>query len=82
MPKSLIQDRAVGAIMGAFIGAALGVGPHWYYNLDELHRDHGAWIDGYTEPKPGRYHYGLTPGQLSQVGYILTLMIRSLLDKD
>ena len=59
MPKSLIQDRAVGAIMGAFIGAALGVGPHWYYNLDELHRDHGAWIDGYTEPKPGRYHYGL-----------------------
>ena len=82
MPESLIQDRAVGAIIGAFIGDALGVGPHWYYNLDELHRDHGAWIDGYTEPKPGRYHYGLTPGQLSQVGYILTLMIRSLLDND
>ena len=30
------KNRAVGAIMGALIGDALGVGPHWYYDLDQL----------------------------------------------
>jgi len=75
-----MQDRAAGAIMGAFIGDALGVGPHWYYDLKELRRDYGDWIDGYTDPKPGRYHDGLKAGQLSQAGYILTLMVRSLID--
>ncbi len=80
MPDKTIQDRASGAIMGAFIGDALGLGPHWYYNLAELRRDYGDWIDGYTDPKPGRYHAGLKAGQLSQAGFILTLMLRSLVD--
>jgi ADP-ribosylglycohydrolase len=75
-----IKDRAAGAVIGAFIGDALGMGPHWYYNLDELHRDYGDWIDGYTDPKPGRYHDGLKAGQLSQAGFILKLMVRSLVD--
>jgi len=26
------QDRIKGAIMGAIIGDALGLGPHWIYN--------------------------------------------------
>ncbi|WP_028324102.1 ADP-ribosylglycohydrolase family protein [Desulfatirhabdium butyrativorans] len=56
MSDKRIQVRASGAIMGAFIGDALGLGPHWYYNLAELRRDYGVWIDGYTHPKPGRYH--------------------------
>ncbi|MGA9261965.1 MAG: ADP-ribosylglycohydrolase family protein, partial [Desulfobacterales bacterium] len=76
-----IQDRAAGAIMGAFIGDALGLGPHWYYNLAELRRDYGDWIDDYAEPKPGRYHAGLKAGQLSQAGIILALMVRSLVDR-
>jgi len=80
MPNKIIQDRASGAIMGAFIGDALGLGPHWYYDLAELRRNYGDWIDGYTDPKPGRYHDGLKAGQLSQAGFILTLMLRSLVD--
>ncbi len=44
-----IQDRAVGAIMGAFIGDALALGPHWYYDLSELRRDYGEWVDDYTD---------------------------------
>ena len=46
-----IKDRAAGAVMGAFIGDALGVGPHWYYDLDEMRRDYGDWITGYTDPE-------------------------------
>lgn len=78
MSHNNIQDRATGAIMGAFIGDALALGPHWYYDLAELRRDYGDWIDGYTDPKPGRYHDGLRAGQLSQSGFILTLMLQSL----
>jgi len=80
MPDSRIQDRAQGALLGAWIGDALGLGPHWYYNLEELRRDYGDWIDGYTDPKPGRYHDGMKAGQLSQSGFILALMVRSMIE--
>ena len=76
-----IQDRAAGAVMGAFIGDALGVGPHWYYDLAEMRRDYGDWISGYTDPKPHRYHAGLKAGQLSQPGIILTMLLRSVVEK-
>lgn len=78
MSNVTLQDRAAGAIMGAFIGDAIALGLHWYYDLDELRRDYGPWISGYTDPKPGRYHAGLRAGQLSQAGFILALMTRSL----
>jgi len=73
-----IRDRAAGAVMGAFVGEALGLGPHWYYDLDEMRRDFGPWISDYTDPRPDRYHAGLKAGQLSQAGYILKLLLRSL----
>ena len=75
-----IKDRATGAIMGAFIGDALALGPHWYYDLAAMRRDYGDWVDDYTDPQPGRYHAGLKAGQLSQAGFILTLMLRSLVE--
>ena len=68
--------------MGALIGDALGVGPHWYYDLDEMRRDYGDWIADYTEPKPDRYHAGLKAGQLSQPGIILTMLLRSVVEND
>jgi ADP-ribosylglycohydrolase len=80
MSNSTTSDRAAGAIMGAFIGDALALGPHWYYDLGELHRDYGNWITGYTDPKPGRYHAGLKAGQLSQAGFILKLTLQSLVE--
>ena len=76
-----VKDRAVGAIMGAFIGDALALGPHWYYNLDDLRRDYGDWITGYTDPKPGRYHADLRAGQQSQAGFILELTLASLVER-
>jgi len=77
-----VHDRAVGAILGAFIGDALGLGPHWYYDLDALRRDYGPWIDGYTDPRPDRYHAGLKAGDLSQSGLVLKLTLQSLLARD
>jgi ADP-ribosylglycohydrolase len=79
--KPKLNDRAAGAVMGALIGDALGVGPHWYYDLDEMHRDYGDWIRGYTDPKPHRYHAGLKAGQLSQAGIITTMLLRSVAEK-
>lgn len=55
MSDTTIRDRAAGAVMGAFIGDAMGLGPHWYYDLAELRRDYGEWISDYTDPRPGRY---------------------------
>ncbi len=82
MPDTTLQDRAAGAIMGAFVGDAMGLGPHWYYDLAELRRDYGPWITYYTDPKPGRYHAGLKAGQLSQAGFILKLLVRSLVERE
>lgn len=80
-PHPALADRAAGAIMGALIGDALGLGPHWYYDLDELRRDYGPWITGYTAPLPGRYHAGLKAGALSQAGIILTMLLRSVVER-
>ena len=81
MSGTTIEERAAGAVMGALIGDALGLGPHWYYDLAELRRDYGEWITGYTDPKPGRYHEGVKAGQPSQAGFILTLLLRSLVER-
>jgi len=81
MTETNLRDRAAGALLGAFIGDALGLGPHWYYDLDELRRNYGAWISGYTDPQPGHYHAGLKAGQLSQAGIILKLTLQSLAER-
>lgn len=75
------MNRAAGAIMGALIGDAMGLGCHWYYDLDELHRDHGKWISDYTTPKAERYHGGMKAGQLSQSGLILGMLLKSVTEQ-
>jgi ADP-ribosylglycohydrolase len=75
-----IADRAAGAIIGALVGDALALGPHWYYDLDELRATYGEWITDYTDPKPGRYHGGMKAGQLDQTGLILVMLLRSVVE--
>jgi ADP-ribosylglycohydrolase len=77
-----VMDRAAGAVVGALIGDALGLGPHWYYDLDQMRMHFGPWIDGYTDPKPGRYHEGLKAGNLSQTGLITFELLRSVVDNN
>ncbi len=81
MNAEAIKDRAAGAVVGALIGDALGLGPHWYYDLERMRRDCGPWIDGYTEPRKGRYHEGLKAGDLSQTGLITLELLRSVVEK-
>jgi ADP-ribosylglycohydrolase len=72
------QDRVAGALIGALIGDALGVGCHWYYDLAEMQRDYGQ-VTGYTTPQAGRYHAGIKAGQLSQAGLIQVMLMESIL---
>ena len=76
----MTQDRAAGALIGALIGDALGLGCHWYYNLDELRRDYGT-VTGYTTPMKGRYHTGMQAGQLSQAGLIQVMLMQSIVSQ-
>jgi len=82
MKANRVKDRAIGAIMGTFIGDALGVGPHWYYDLNQLRKDYGEWIDDYTNPKADRYHSGLTAGENSQTGQVVGFLLESLAESE
>jgi ADP-ribosylglycohydrolase len=82
MNEKRLMDRATGSIVGALIGDALGLGPHWYYDLEQLREHFSPWIDGYTDPQPGRYHEGLKAGNLSQTGLITLELLRSVVDKN
>ena len=44
-----IVDRTRGALFGMFIGDALAMPVHWYYDTEALQRDYGT-ITGYLQP--------------------------------
>ncbi|MGI9273270.1 MAG: ADP-ribosylglycohydrolase family protein, partial [Endozoicomonas sp.] len=82
------EDRIKGALLGYLAGDALGLGTHWYYDLDQLHHDYGSWVDSYQDPHPSgshnfafisrfRYEQGLRAGDVSQAGQIVTLLLES-----
>lgn len=80
MTQVSLRERKVGALLGAFIGDALALGPHWFYDLDQQHHYYGRWINDYMPPQEGRYHAGLLAGASSQAGVILDLTAQSLVD--
>ncbi len=49
-PTPTDRDRARGALWGMFIGDALAMPVHWYYDRAALRRDYGMVID-FVEPK-------------------------------
>ena len=44
------QSRKNGAILGMFVGDALAMPVHWYYNRQALERDYGR-VRSYIAPK-------------------------------
>jgi ADP-ribosyl-[dinitrogen reductase] hydrolase len=86
------RDATLGAIMGTFIGDALGLGCHWYYDLQSLKADYGPWITGYVTSKPDRtdafasiakyrYELGLRAGDISQTGQVTLLLLESVAER-
>ncbi|MEZ4520646.1 MAG: ADP-ribosylglycohydrolase family protein [Thermomicrobiales bacterium] len=86
------QDRAAGAVMGALIGDALGLGCHWYYDIALLRRDCGPWVDDYRDQNAertdrfgeiARYRHGqgLRAGDLSQTGQMIAGLLDSVADR-
>ncbi len=45
-----MQDKIMGSLLGLFIGDALAMPVHWYYDRAALQRDYG-WVDRYLTPK-------------------------------
>ncbi|MEG1661362.1 MAG: ADP-ribosylglycohydrolase family protein, partial [Clostridiales bacterium] len=88
-PNIPTEERIQGAIMGAIIGDALGVGCHWIYDYEELWRDYGPWITDYTDPKATndggsfemisayRYGAGVRAGMSSQSGQLLQVLLET-----
>jgi ADP-ribosyl-[dinitrogen reductase] hydrolase len=88
-PENVSQeDRIVGAILGAFIGDALGVGCQWYYEPGYLQKDFGPWIDNYVDPKLNsisrwgkvlthRYEKGVRAGDGSQTAKFIEMILES-----
>jgi ADP-ribosyl-[dinitrogen reductase] hydrolase len=86
------RDRIMGAIMGVFVGDALGVGTHWYYDLDALQNDFGPWISDYIDPKlestgkfakvhQWRHDQGIRAGDLSQTGQLYKMLLESIVSQ-
>jgi len=73
------KNRIKGALIGAFIGDALAVGCHWYYDLNQMREECGEWVDDYSKAKKGHYHEHQNAGDSSQSGYILMLIMESLI---
>jgi ADP-ribosyl-[dinitrogen reductase] hydrolase len=82
------DDAVIGAVMGTFIGDALGLGCHWYYDLSSLKSDYGPWITDYVTSKADRtdafasiakyrYEAGLRAGDMSQTGQVTLLLLES-----
>jgi len=75
-------DRVAGAVLGVFIGDALGMGVHWQYDLDKLEADRG-YVRDYLTPLPRTYHAGhLTAGQLEVQGACSKLLLQSLAENN
>ena len=87
------KDRAMGAIMGSLIGDSIGMGCHWYYNIEEQERDCGTWISDFQDPSPSRqdtwgkvaklrHDLGLRSGDLSQTGEFSVMLLESLYENE
>ena len=85
MESLTIRDRVKGAIIGTLIGDALGLGPHWFYNIDELREKYGSWINDYAPvkenpayPKVSNSRSQLKPGDVSQTGQVYIQLLESI----
>lgn len=78
MPAGIDREqRARGAVMAQFVGDALCLGSHWYYNLADRRRIYPDGIQGFEAPIPGHYHAGRQPGDPTHYGDAAMVLLRS-----
>ena len=86
------EERIEGALLGLFVGDALGLGYHWYYDFNLLEHDVGSWVTDYLDPVVKSEHgcrhisqyrlgQGLRAGNYSQTGQILFLLLESIVEQ-
>lgn len=75
------EDRARGALWGAFCGDAYCLGSHWIYNLNELAQRFPGGVNGFETPYPGHYHHGKNAGDLTHYGDAALVMLASVADR-
>lgn len=72
------RDRMLGAVIGQFIGDALCLGSHWYYDMEARERALPGGPQGFDRPVEGHYHAGREPGDPTHYGEAALLVLRSL----
>ncbi|MGF1448421.1 MAG: ADP-ribosylglycohydrolase family protein [Opitutales bacterium] len=66
--KPGLEDRLAGMLVGALVGDAAGLGSHWIYNLEDLHKQFPEGLQGFDAPAEGHYHFGKEPGAFTHYG--------------
>ncbi|MBR9699821.1 ADP-ribosylglycohydrolase family protein [Candidatus Woesearchaeota archaeon] len=64
-------------VLGSFIGDALALGPHWIYDVEELHDKFGV-VDGFTDPPNDSYHPNKKKGGFTHYGDQTFILLESL----
>ncbi|MDX6750924.1 ADP-ribosylglycohydrolase family protein [Geminicoccaceae bacterium 1502E] len=76
------RERMLGAVLGQFVGDALCLGSHWYYDMAERDRILPGGPEGFDRPVDGHYHAGRGPGDLTHYGEAALILLRSLAAQD
>lgn len=68
------MSKLRGMVLGAFLGDALALGPHWVYNMDDIKKHFGRVSD--LENPMTNYHEGKTKGDFTHYGDQALMMFK------
>jgi ADP-ribosylglycohydrolase len=71
-----MNENKTGMILGAFVGDALSLGPHWVYNTNVIDKKFGR-VQHYFDPLVS-YHAGKKKGDFTHYGDQMLLLLESL----